>query len=117
MLAEIITYINQFDEDTQKKLLSLHTLILQSIPDASQHFAYGMPAYKNNGKPLIYFAAFKQHIGIYATPQTHDFFKEALAQYKQGKGSVQFPHKEELPLPLIQKMLLFKAEENRKKKK
>ena len=64
----------------------------EKATEATEEFSYAMPAYKYNKKPLVYFAAFKEHIGIYVTPQTHERFKEELAKYKQGKGSVQFPH-------------------------
>ena len=74
-----------------------------------------MPAYKTNGKPLIYFAAFKNHIGLYATPSGHTHFADALSQYKQGKGSVQFPNEQPLPLDLIAEIIAFRVEENASK--
>ena len=63
-----------------------------------------MPGYKYLGKPLVYFAGYENHIGFYATPTGHDAFKKALSVYKQGKGSVQFPLSEKLPLDLIKKI-------------
>ena len=69
-----------------------------------------MPGYYLNGKPLVYFAAFKNHIGFYATPNGHEAFKKELSQYKQGKGSVQFPLKEEIPYELIRKIVKFRKE-------
>jgi uncharacterized protein YdhG (YjbR/CyaY superfamily) len=69
-----------------------------------------MPAYKLNGRPLVYFAAFKNHIGLYATPSGHAAFAEELSRYKQGRGSVQFPLSEPLPFDLIARIVKFRAE-------
>ena len=71
-----------------------------------------MPAYKLNGKPLVYFAAFKNHIGFYATPSGQDAFARELSLYKQGKGSVQFPLDKPIPLNLIARITRFKADES-----
>ena len=76
-----------------------------------------MPAYKLDGKPFVYFAAFKNHIGLYATPSAHAEFAKELAKYKQGKGSVQFPLQDRLPLALISRILKFKLREIQRRKK
>ena len=93
----------------------IRMLILEKAPEAQESISYGMPAYKTNGKPLIYFAAFKNHIGLYATPSGHTHFADALSQYKQGKGSVQFPNEQPLPLDLIAEIIAFRVEENASK--
>ncbi|MBN2262706.1 MAG: DUF1801 domain-containing protein, partial [Prolixibacteraceae bacterium] len=74
--------------------------------------AYGMPAYKTYGKPLVYFAAFKSHIGFYATPSGHEQFAQELSAYKQGKGSVQFPTNQAIPYELIGRMVEFRVNEH-----
>ena len=76
-----------------------------------------MPAYKLNGQPLVYYAAFAKHIGFYATPTGHETFVEELATYKQGKGSVQFPLDKPIPFNLIELMVAFKVKENTLKEK
>jgi len=85
---------------------------LQTAPDAVESISYAMPAYKLNGKPLVYFAGYKNHIGFYATPTGHEAFKEELSKYKQGKGSVQFPVDEPMPLDLIRRIVAFRVENN-----
>lgn len=82
---------------------------------AEEGISYGMPAYKMNGRPLVYFAAFKNHIGFYATPTGHAAFAKELSGYKQGKGSVQFPVDEPMPLQLIADIVKFRVEENKTK--
>ena len=104
-------YIRTQPKEYQQRLKDLRALIQKTVPEALEGFSYGMPAYKYKGKPLVYFACFAQHTGLYATPSAHIAFADELAQYKQGKGSVQFPHGNALPLSLIKKMVLFKAKE------
>jgi uncharacterized protein YdhG (YjbR/CyaY superfamily) len=84
-------YIATFPESTQLILRKIRSIIKKTAPEAIENMAYGMPAYKIKGKPLVYFAGYKNHIGFYATPTGHEAFAEELSIYKQGKGSVQFP--------------------------
>ena len=110
-------YITQFPPETQKLLQQLRETILATAPDALESISYGMPAYKLNGKPLVYFAGYKNHIGFYATPTGHENFKDELSKYKQGKGSVQFPITEPLPVDLIERIVAFRVSENPAKDK
>ena len=105
-------YIAQFPTPVQAVLTRIRVLIKENAPEAEETIAYGMPAYKTHRKPLVYFAAFKQHIGFYATPSGHSAFSEALARYKQGKGSVQFPIDQPIPFDLIASIVRFRVEEN-----
>ena len=89
----------------------LAALAWSAAPEAQESIAYDMPAYKLNGKPLIYFAGYAKHIGLYATPSGHAAFAEELSHYKQGKGSVQFPLNQEMPWDLIERIVAFKADE------
>ena len=113
-METVASYFAKFPETRQKRMQQIRTLILEKAPEAQESISYGMPAYKTNGKPLIYYAAFKNHIGLYATPSGHKHFAEALSQYKQGKGSVQFPNEQPLPLDLIAEIIAFRVEENKK---
>ncbi|WP_116789062.1 iron chaperone [Flavobacterium psychrotrophum] len=105
-------YIAQFPPETQKLLQRVRDVIIQTAPDAEESISYAMPAYKLNGKPLVYFAGYKKHIGFYATPTGHEAFKNELSKYKQGKGSVQFPITEPMPLDLIKRIVAFRVSEN-----
>lgn len=106
-------YIDGFSGETQKRLKQIRDIIRGAAPQAEEYFAYGMPGYRVFGKPLAYFAAFKNHIGLYALPSGHSKFKERLAKYKGGKGSVQFPNNEPLPATLIKQMVAFRWKENK----
>ncbi len=105
-------YITAFPKEVQSRLKQIRTAIKTIAPEAEESISYGMPAYKLNKKPLVYFAGYEKHIGFYATPSGYDEFAKELSKYKQGKGSVQFPLDEKLPLKLIEKMVKFKVKEN-----
>jgi uncharacterized protein YdhG (YjbR/CyaY superfamily) len=105
-------YIQTFPKEIQILLEKVRTTIQKTVPEAIESIAYGMPAYKTNGKPLVYFAGFKNHIGFYATPSGHEKFAKELSKYKQGKSSVQFPIHEPLPLDLIERIVAFRVISN-----
>jgi uncharacterized protein YdhG (YjbR/CyaY superfamily) len=107
-------YIKSFPKSTQVILNQLRTVIKETAPQAEELIGYGMPAYKLNKKPLVYFAGYANHIGFYATPNGHAKFAKELSIYKQGKGSVQFPIDEPMPLGLIKKIVAFRVKENLK---
>lgn len=104
-------YISSFPKETQIILQEVRKTIKNAAPKANESISYGMPAYKLNGKVLMYFAGYKNHVGFYATPTGHSEFTEELAKYKQGKGSVQFPINEPMPLDLITKIVKFRVSE------
>lgn len=105
-------YLSDFPEATRLILEKIRAVIKAVAPEAEESVSYGMPAYKLNGRPLVYFAGYEKHIGFYATPTGHAAFSEELSKYKQGKGSVQFPVNEPMPLDLISRIVKFRAEEN-----
>jgi uncharacterized protein YdhG (YjbR/CyaY superfamily) len=107
-------YIGAQPEDIAVRLTQIRAIIQKASPDAVESIAYGMPAYKTYAKPLVYFAAFANHIGFYATPTGHEVFAKDLSAYKQWKGSVQFPHNQKLPVVLIKKIVQYRAQENKK---
>lgn len=114
-MKEIEIYIQQFPDSVQEILRNIRKLIKENAPEAEELFSYGIPAYKMNKKPLVYFAAFKNHIGFYATPSGHIEFQDELSNYKQGKGSVQFLLDEPIPYQLIERMVKFRVAENNAK--
>jgi uncharacterized protein YdhG (YjbR/CyaY superfamily) len=102
-------YLQALPEAQRERAESLRDLIRRTAPEAVEYLGYGMPGYKVNGKPLVYFAAFKNHLGVYALPAAHAAFAKELAEFKQGKGSVQFPWTRPLPLELIGRMVVWNA--------
>jgi len=104
-------YIASFPKEIQKELELIRKTIKHAAPDAEEAISYGMPTFKLNGN-LVYFAAFKNHIGFYALPKSNETFKQELSIYKTGKGSIQFPLDKPLPVDLITKIVEFRVQEN-----
>ncbi|MFA7359603.1 MAG: DUF1801 domain-containing protein [Candidatus Kapaibacterium sp.] len=105
-------YIEMFPENVREGMNMLRNIIKKNALKAEEGISYGMPAYKTNNRPLVYFAGFDKHIGFYALPTGHEKFKKELSLYKHGKGSVQFPLDKPLPLELIERMVKFRVKEN-----
>ena len=104
-------YIAGFSEKVQDILQQIRRVIHEAAPDATEAISYAIPTFKLRGKNLIHFAAFKDHIGLYATPAGHAVFAEELSRYQSGKGSVQFPLSEPMPLELINHIVRFRVEQ------
>jgi uncharacterized protein YdhG (YjbR/CyaY superfamily) len=104
-------YIAGFPKDTQVILEEIRATIKKAAPDAEEVISYQMPAFKYHGI-LVYFAAYKNHIGFYATATGHKEFDKELSKYKQGKGSVQFPLDKPMPLDLISSIVEYRVMEN-----
>jgi len=112
--ANIDEYIGAFPNDVQEILEKIRATIQKAAPDAKEKISYSMPAFEQNGV-VVYLAAFKNHIGLYALPSGHETFKEELSKYKSGKGSVQFPLDQPMPFDLIAKIVKFRVKENLEK--
>ena len=83
-------YIKAFPENIQKILEQVRATIKEKAPEAVESISYGMPGYKTQGKPLVYFAGYERHIGFYATPRGHEKFAAELSKYKQERGPSSF---------------------------
>jgi uncharacterized protein YdhG (YjbR/CyaY superfamily) len=108
---DIDEYIATFPKDVQGKLEGLRRAIKEAAPESEEVISYGMPAFKLN-RVLVYFAAYKRHIGFYPTASGISTFKGELSRYKQSKGAVQFPIEEPVPLDLVRRMVKFRVEED-----
>lgn len=106
------TYIADFPDEVRNRLQTIRELIKDTTPEAEEVISYGMPAFKYKKRILVYYAAFKNHIGFYALPSGKDAFIEKLSEYKTSKGTIQFPHKNSLPLDLIKEIVIYRMEEN-----
>ena len=108
--SEVDEYLNRFDGEVRTRLDQLRDIVHTEAPNAEEKISYGLVGYKLNSKPLVYFGGFTYHIGFYATPNGHEAFAEEFAKYKQGKGSVQFPLDQPLPVELIKRVIAHRKE-------
>ena len=115
-------FISQYPAEIQTILQKIQKTIRKSAPGAEEAMAYGIPTFKLNGKNLVHFSAFKEHIGFYPTPSGIEKFKKELSVYEGAKGSVKFPLSKPIPYALIGKITQFRVKEvtgqsNEKRKK
>ena len=112
------TTINQyhqaFPKEIQIILEELRAIIKRTIPNAEEVISYNMPAFKQNGI-LVYYAAYKNHIGFYPTSEPIIVFKDKLTNYKTSKGAIQFPINESLPENLISEIVQYRVNQTSKK--
>jgi uncharacterized protein YdhG (YjbR/CyaY superfamily) len=107
-------YLQAHPVPVHTRLQELRKAIVKSAPEADEVISYNMPAYKLKG-PLIYFAAYKEHIGFYPTPSAVSAFKKEIAKYEQSKGTVRFPIDKPIPSTLVSRMVKFRVKENLEK--
>ncbi len=110
-MTEIETYIHaikeKYGETAYKQLCLLYQHLKQTLPEATECISYGMPCFKQDNKPVVYFAGYKGHIGFYPTAKPIGHFKELLMSYKTSKGAIQFNLSEPLPISLINQIIYF----------
>lgn len=104
-------YINGFDGEVRERLEKIRELILSCSPDIVEKISYAMPAYTLNGN-LVYFAAAKNHIGLYPTAIGIETFANRLTEYKHSKGAIQFPNNKPMPYDFIREIVLSRIKDN-----
>ena len=109
--ASIDAYIATFPKETQELLQAVRAAIHAAAPEAEEKISYNMPAFAQHGN-LVYFAALKEHIGLYPTSSGIAAFKDELARYESSTGAVRFPKREPLPLDLITRIVRYRVQEN-----
>ncbi len=115
-IKDVDHYISIQNEEIQERLEKLRQTIKAAAPLALEVISYSMPAYKLNGM-LLYFAAHKNHIGLYPMASGIENFKTELSKYETSKGTVQFPFDKPIPFGLIKKIVKFRVQENLDKAK
>jgi len=113
--ASVDDYIAGFPAEVQMILEQVRATIHKAAPGAEEKINYAIPTFTLHGRDLVYFAAFKNHIGFYPTPVGVEEFKEEFSEYKTGKGSIQFPLDKPMPLDLITQIVKFRVGENLEK--
>ncbi|MCA0455583.1 MAG: DUF1801 domain-containing protein [Chloroflexi bacterium] len=105
-------YINAFPSDVQKILQQLRQTVKTEVPQATETIKYNMPTYVFHGN-LVYFAAWKKHVSFYPITREMEEQIPELATYKtSGKGTIQFPYSQPLPLDLIRALIAFRLREH-----
>jgi uncharacterized protein YdhG (YjbR/CyaY superfamily) len=108
---DIDEYIAGFPRDVQELLERVRMTIIKAAPGAEETISYKIPTFNLKGRYLIYFAAYKKHIGLYPAPRGVEEFKEELSGYEGGKGTVRFPFDKPMPFDLIRRIVKFMVKE------
>jgi uncharacterized protein YdhG (YjbR/CyaY superfamily) len=109
-------YVDRLPPEVRQLLGKMRLTIQEAAPQAEEKISYGIPAFALNGM-LVWFAAFKKHIGFYPGAGAIATFKKELSAYKGAKGSVQFPFDRPLPLALVSRIVKFRVKQNQSSKK
>ena len=105
-------YISSQPESVQRILERVRRTIRKAVPGADEMISYGLPTYKLHGRPLIYFAGWKEHYSIYpSSDRLVAAFKDQLAGYEVSKGTIRFPFSRPVPVQLIDGIATFRVEE------
>ncbi len=104
-MADIDIYLSGVKPEFRAELEKIRKLVHEIVPEAEESIGYGMPAFKYKKRPLLYFAAFKEHMSIFPTPKPLEEFQDRLKGYVVSKGTVQFTLEHPLPDQLIRDMI------------
>ena len=104
-------YISQFPGDVQAVLRDVRSTIRRAAPDAEEVISYQMPAFRQHGI-LVYFAAWKNHVGLYPPISGDPAIEKAIARYAGPKGNLQFPLDEPMPLALIERVVRLRVKQD-----
>lgn len=111
MSQQLLTHLSKQPSPQKEILEELRAFLKNLLPLAEETLSYGVPAFKYQGKSLLY-AAFKNHLGLYPEPDVIAAFAKELTAYQTAKGTIQFPLDQPLPYDLIEKMVGYKLKNN-----
>ena len=108
----VAAYLAAQPPSVRKLLARVRGIIRKAVPGAEETISYQIPTYKLHGKPVIYFAAFKEHYSVYpSNARLVKAFKDQLEGYEMSKGTIRFPLSEPVPVRLIEGVARFRAKE------
>ena len=112
--SQVRSYLAALPPDSRRRLTKMRSTIRAVAPGAIEHFSYGVPGFRLDGKPLVWYAAFTHHTSMY--PLTAGMRRECaaeLAEYETSKGTVRFPLSEPLPLDFVKRLVKARLAEIR----
>jgi uncharacterized protein YdhG (YjbR/CyaY superfamily) len=114
--ADVRKYIAALPPPARKRMQQVRALVRSTVPGAVEHFSYGIPGFKLDGQPLVWYAAFKAHTSLYPiTPPLLRALKVDVSAYETSKGTIRFPLSKPLPAPLVKVLVRGRAADARER--
>jgi len=112
--TSIDEYIAACPEQSRGYVQKIRETIRAVVPEGREKISYQIACFELNGKNLVHFAGWKNHVSIYPTPAGTETFNKAIAKYAGGKGTTKFPFDKPLPLKLIRQIVKYRVIDNSK---
>ena len=107
---DVTAYIEGFPAPARAALTRVRGIIRRAVPAAEEMISYQIPAYKLHGRPVLFFAAWKEHYSLYpSNARLVAAFKNQLSKYEISKGTIRFPLSDGVPVTLIERIARFRA--------
>jgi uncharacterized protein YdhG (YjbR/CyaY superfamily) len=107
--ATIDEYIGSFPVEVQAVLEEVRRRIRGALPAAQEVIRYDIPTFRINGKNVVHFAGWKQHMSIYPVPAGDEALQREIEPYRAGKGTLKFPLDQPIPYRLIERVAALLA--------
>ena len=104
-------YLAGFPDEVRAVLGKVRRTIREAAPDAVEVISYGVPTFDLNGRHLVHFAGFKNHISFFSTSSPIPVFEKELTPYRTSRGTIQFPLGTPVPYDLIKKITAYRVRE------
>jgi len=108
-------YIASFPRDVQRTLESVREAIRAAVPDTTERISYGIPTFALDGKYVVYFSGWKEHVSVYPIPEADPALGRELKPHMAGKGTLKFPLAQPMPLDLIARVAARLLEQRKAK--
>lgn len=110
-MSVIDDYLSKYSGPEKVELEKIRSIVNETVPEAEEVITYSMPGFKYNGKHLVAFSIFKDHLGLFPTSGPIEAHKDKLVDFKTSKGGVQFTPQKPIPEALIKEILLTRLAE------
>lgn len=110
-MSVIDDYLAKVSASQKAQLERIRRIVKQIVPDVEETIGYGIPAFKCQNQPLVYFAAFKNHMSLFPTAGPTEVLKDKLQAYKISKGTIQFTLENPLPESIIREIIQIRLAE------